>query len=110
MEYELDFTEITDARSLQKEFMRAIPVPDHYGRNFDALFDVLTSLPGDTTIWVSMAGDVLNDPCIPRCIKTFSKVCEDATRENPGLTVAFVSDDPEDLPEDDRSRMLHQKS
>ena len=57
----------------------ALPLPAHYGRNLDALHDVLTEFGGSWTVVFRNAGAVA---------RGLRAVCADAA-ETPGLQVSF---------------------
>lgn len=38
----IDLAEIATPEGLQAELVKELPLPDYYGRNLDALYDVLT--------------------------------------------------------------------
>ena len=73
MEYTIDLRNVKDPESMHDIIEYSLPVPEYYGRNLDALYDVLTSMPADTVITVFTDQDLM-----PGCIDMFLKVCEDA--------------------------------
>lgn len=38
----IDMTEVTTKEELQDLLVKELPLPDYYGRNLDALYDILT--------------------------------------------------------------------
>ena len=38
----IDLTEVSTKEELQEALVETLPLPDYYGRNLDALYDVLT--------------------------------------------------------------------
>ena len=78
--YELDGGRMTDRETAHDYLQETLGFPDWYGRNLDALFDILTEQTEETLIFLTNAGAA--DPAIT---ETFS----DAMGENPQLTVIF---------------------
>ena len=73
MEYTIDLRNVKDPESMHDIIEYSLPVPEYYGRNLDALYDVLTTLPSDTGVTVFTDQDIY-----PDCIEMFLRVCEDA--------------------------------
>ena len=48
--YILESSKITDMETFYDEVSRVFNLPEHFGRNFDALFDCLSEFEGDTLI------------------------------------------------------------
>ena len=66
--------------ALQRRFAAAVPVPPDYGRNLDAMYDVLTEYGGGWRI------EFRNSAHAP---ETFRRVCMDAVADTPGLEIIF---------------------
>ncbi len=66
---------------LHKALADALSFPAHYGRNLDALHDMLTDIRTDTTL-ILQNFDPENEG--------FRMVLEDSMEENPHLTVIFA--------------------
>lgn len=66
--------------ALQRRFAAAVPVPPGYGRNLDAMYDVLTEYGGGWRI------EFRNSAHAP---ETFRRVCMDAAADTPGLEIIF---------------------
>ena len=73
MEYTIDLRNVKDPESMHDIIEYSLPVPEYYGRNLDALYDVLTSMPADTVITV-----FTDQELTPEYIDMFLNVCEDA--------------------------------
>ena len=87
--YYIDLTGVEDRTELHDRIEQALPVPEWYGRNLDALYDVLTepSFGGDCLIcFTGCAG--LGEK-MPRYMEAMRQVCSAASEENPGLCVDF---------------------
>jgi ribonuclease inhibitor len=87
MEYTIDLRNVKDPESMHDIIEYSLPVPEYYGRNLDALYDVLTSMPADTVITVFTDKDLT-----PECIDMFLNVCEDAAVDA-GLDIMINPDD-----------------
>lgn len=86
-EYLVDLSSVTDRHSLHRRLREALPLPEWYGSNLDALYDFLTDLPVPVTIRFSgseKAKDRLDD-----YFELFRRVLRDAQSALPGLTVLF---------------------
>ena len=80
-EFTVDLKGVRQARSLHARLCQALPMPEGYGRNYDALYDVLTEYgPGWRLVF-------RNATAVP---KMFLAVCEDAAAAAPGLEIVFA--------------------
>ena len=66
-----------------------LDLPEHYGRNLDALFDCLTEL-SDCAVTLTHTESLSQDSYGKRV----RKVMEAAARSNPGLKLEFFSGEP----------------
>ncbi len=80
MSFTVDLAGVRSAARMHAVLAASLPLPEHYGRNLDALHDVLTECGGSWTIVVKNAG------AVARGLRT---VCADAMEETPGLSVVF---------------------
>ena len=84
---------IADLEALHTALAEGLGFPVWYGRNLDALYDLLTEPMEPTTLtiygWNALA-DTLGEKAVP-----MRRVLEDAGQENPNLTVLLLSDDDE---------------
>ena len=79
-EFIVDLAGVHDDETLHDALAEQLPLPSHYGRNLDALYDVLTEFGCDWRIVFRNAGpaaDGLRDGC------------RDAAEETEGLEVVF---------------------
>ena len=88
--YFVDLTGVENRTELHDRIEQELPVPDWYGRNLDALYDVLTEpgFGGRCTICFtgcSGAGDGMQ-----RYLEAMKQMCRAAVEENTGLAVEFV--------------------
>ena len=76
----VDLTGVRSAARLHAVLAEALPLPEHYGRNLDALHDVLTEFGPRWHIVFRNAGAAM---------RGLRAVCEDAMTETPGLEIEF---------------------
>ena len=76
--YELDGTRLQDRDAAHEYLQETLGFPDWYGKNLDALFDLLTEQTDETMIFISDS-----DAADEAILETFM----DAMEENPALTV-----------------------
>lgn len=78
--FTVDLAGVRSAAKMHDALAAALPLPEHYGRNLDAFYDVLTEYGCNWKISVRHAGAVA---------RGLRAVCEDAMAETPGLEVVF---------------------
>ena len=78
--YAIDLEGKSSPLALQRLFAAAVPVPRDYGRNLDAMYDVLTEYGGG---WRLEFKNSANAP------EAFKQVCLDAAADTPGLEISF---------------------
>lgn len=78
--YELDGTCLREREAAHAYLQEMLGFPAWYGRNLDALYDLLTEQTEETMIFISDA-----DAADETILETFT----DAMEENPALTVIF---------------------
>ena len=81
--YTVDCACIGCREALHQALAAALPFPDHYGNNLDALFDCLMELGADTEIRL-LDWDSLGD-----WKRGFEKVFIQAGLDNPHLTIVL---------------------
>ena len=79
-EYTVDLSGVRSSRSLHARLCKALPLPETYGRNYDALYDALTEYGPNWRLVFR------NAQSVPRVFRT---VCADAAEETPGLEIVF---------------------
>ena len=77
----LDGREIFTRDGLHDALVRALPLPEWYGRNLDALMDCLTSLPGELSLHLSGVA-ALRERLGPYA-SAFLRVLRQAEEDNP---------------------------
>ena len=78
--FTVDLAGVRSAAKMHDAIAAALPLPEHYGRNLDALYDVLTEYGCNWKIVFRNAGTVARGLRI---------VCADAMAETPGLETLF---------------------
>ncbi len=79
--FDIDLAGVADAEALHDRLAAALPLPQGYGRNLDALHDALTEFGGEWSIVFRNASGA------PKGLRA---VCRDAVSETPGLRVTFA--------------------
>ena len=79
-EFRIDLANVTDGPALHDILAATLPLPDYYGRNLDAFYDVLTEFGAGWRIVFVNAGSVG---------KPFKDLCRDAMAATEGLEIVF---------------------
>lgn len=79
-EFVVDLKDAKDPAALHDAIARSLPLPECYGRNLDALYDVLTEYGADWRIVFRNA---------KRIGKDFKTVCRNAIEATPGLEIVI---------------------
>ena len=77
--YYIDLGSDADSAALHQALRARLPLPDHYGDNLDAFYDVLTEFGSKWTLVFR-----------GRPSAAFRDLCADAVRDTPGLVIRFV--------------------
>ena len=85
MRYEVNLDGINCKEQFHKRVEETIPCPEHYGKNLDALYDVLTEYGEQTQIVWKHFQDFLQT--MPGYAEAVKALCEDAQAENPMLCI-----------------------
>ena len=88
-DYIIDLTGVKSRDELHDRIEEILPVPGWYGRNLDALYDILTEpdYGGECLIRFTGCGDLRAS--MPRYLAAMEQMCRAAGEENPGLLVLF---------------------
>ena len=95
MKYMINLSAAKDSKEIQQLIAENLPVPDYYGKNLDALYDVLTGYTEKMTIIFlnhelpEEADDEMRQKK-QKYIRLLQHVCEDAMEENASLGIKFV--------------------
>lgn len=88
MNYILDFYDIKTMYDLHQYLKDVLELPDYYGRNFDALWDILHGgFPEETVIELKNLNSIPKDMLRPKEIML--KVFEDVVEACPEVTVIY---------------------
>ena len=90
----IKISELDTADHIHDKMGEFLDLPRYYGRNFDALFDVLTDVTERMDIAIDYEGMTLRE--VPACTLTALRVLFDAAMVTPALRIVK----PEDLPEE----------
>ena len=86
----LDGALMVDRKTLHDQLAGKFAFPDYYGRNLDALFDLLTGYPGQVTVVLFHANQLQEN--LGRYGKAFLKTVKDASDCNPGITFSIYDE------------------
>ncbi len=90
MEYRVDLKGISSREELHERLAEALDLPPWYGKNLDALHDMMDAMEG--RIVITGYDDAIKT--LPRYAQGLRMVCLDATAENPDLTIEFSEEEP----------------
>ena len=90
MEILLDGCEIPDRKALHDLLAGKFGFPDYYGRNLDALYDLLTQYHKPIRVTVIHANQLLEN--LGRYGNSFLQTLQDASRRNPGIEIFIFSE------------------
>ena len=79
--YTIDLNEVFNADELQRAIRKVLPLPEHYGNNLDALYDVMTEWTEDTSITFLNVDEA--EVTMPKHMKALRRMCRDVQEENP---------------------------
>ena len=87
MELALDKDVLTSRGSVHDYFAEKLEFPAYYGRNLDALYDLLCEYPNELHI------TILNHEAVSAALggygRSLIRTLEDAAEKNPKITIAF---------------------
>ena len=85
--YTIDLDDVFNADELHRAIRRELPLPEHYGNNLDALYDVLTEWTDPVSITFLNADEA--EVTMPKHMKALHRLCEDVLEENPNIEIIF---------------------
>ena len=83
----IDGDRMSNRRAAHDHLTEALSLPEHYGRNLDALYDMLTERGGPTRLIVRRRDTVIS--FLGDYGEALCQTLEDAGRANPQLEVLF---------------------
>ncbi|MCR5451461.1 MAG: barstar family protein [Lachnospiraceae bacterium] len=87
-EYEFDLSGCFSPDDIHGLIAEKLPLPEYYGGNLDALYDVLTEISGVKIVFggtdaaVAIVGE--------KYMRRFKKMCDNAAEENKGIEIVFL--------------------
>lgn len=86
----IDGERMLNRRAAHDHLAERLSLPDYYGRNLDALYDLLTEREGPVRLVVRHRETILS--WLGEYGAALCQTLEDADRANPGLEVLFPED------------------
>ena len=96
-EYRIQLEKIGDREALHDCLQQILPLPSYYGRNLDALYDVLTSIGEPLKMILTGLDDEVLQSEEKKFLRGFLAVCRDAAEENPMLTLSMENEKEEHM-------------
>lgn len=90
--YEIDIRNINTKKEFHDILRSALPLPDYYGNNLDALYDVLTETSENMEIkfiWDEQRTDAPEE--VEKLIKGLTRMCNDIREECPNIQIEWTS-------------------
>lgn len=87
MKYEIDLRGVRSREQFHDRVAKVIPCPSCYGRNLDALYDVLTERCEAWELVFQNYGEYVRD--MPGYAAALKELCEEAMEECPNLRIVF---------------------
>ena len=82
----IDLTGVTIKEQFHDTLAKELPLPEHYGHNLDALYDVLTEVEGWNIIFYNTTG---MEQAIPDYLGKLKKLSRRAQEESENLQFRF---------------------
>ena len=83
--YIIDLENVYSADELHVVVRRTLPLPEHYGNNLDALYDVLTEWTKNCEIRFIHTDEA--EAAMPKYMRALRRLCEEVRDENPHVDV-----------------------
>lgn len=87
MQITIDLTNVRDKEAFHDKVQEALDCPSYYGRNLDALYDVLTDISEYTELDFEGYTDFAQD--LPGYGSAIKDMCLEAMAENTNLEISF---------------------
>jgi ribonuclease inhibitor len=89
--YRIDIRDVRTRDELHSKVAEVLPLPEYYGRNLDALFDVLTESSEERVI------EFITEPSVEEALgkyyRALTAMCRAAEEDNPNLEVIFLDEE-----------------
>ena len=89
-EYIIDLAGVVSRKELHASIEAALPLPEWYGRNLDALYDVLTEPRFGDNCRIYFVHCASFKESMPRYYAAMQQMCRAATDANQGLMIEFA--------------------
>ncbi len=86
--YVIDMNGVYSADDFQGLLKELLPLPEYYGENLDALYDVLTSQGKKWHLIFQNYTEA--EVCMEKYMKNLRKMCRKAQENCPGLVIEFT--------------------
>ena len=87
MKYVIDLNGVTTRQQFQELVVQSLPCPEYFGRNLDALYDVMTEWNEPTEIVFLQFQEFTHQ--MPGYAEAVENLCMDAMAENENVSVTF---------------------
>jgi len=88
MEYTVDLTTVAAPEQFHQAIRQSLPVPEWYGNDLDALYDVLTQFGQGWQVRF-LHPERLREHT-PRYLAALERLCQDVQAEMPGTSIVFL--------------------
>lgn len=89
--YRIDIRDVRTREDLHRKIANVLPLPDYYGRNLDALFDILTESSEERVIEFITEDGV--EEALGKYYRALKAMCKAAEEDNPRLRILFLEED-----------------
>ncbi len=83
----IDLFEVHSKEDLQELIAKSLPVPDYYGKDLDAFFDVLTEFGGEWNI--IFYNSKFAQFRLGKYYEALTRLCDEACEDKEGLKIRF---------------------
>lgn len=87
MKFKVDIRGVRDRKELHRCLAETLPLPDYYGNNLDALYDVLTEQGEPWDIEILFMNET--EERLGAYLLTMKRMCEAVEQENPHVRVRW---------------------
>lgn len=88
--FEIDLSGVDTYGEFHTRIKNALELPEYYGENLDALYDVLTELGGKWSITFQHTREM--EEALPKYVEKLQRLFADACRERPGLEIKGIEE------------------
>lgn len=87
MRYVIDLKDVQSKEDFHDRIEEGFDCPDYYGRNLDALYDVLTDEVEDVEIYFTNAADMAEN--MDKYYDAFVEMCEEVQQDYENITIVI---------------------